>query len=121
LKAGSIAARNATSAADARARARSRAQAFGGNPRDLPCTAALGFLRRTIRTVRLAATDKRIPRPLRALATLGLMPIPGPFDEAVPVIVAVATLPVLQAAARRRLEKCRFHALRAPEPCRRGG
>jgi hypothetical protein len=30
----------------------------------------------------LAATDKRIPKPLRWLAALGLAPIPGPFDEA---------------------------------------
>jgi hypothetical protein len=39
--------------------------------------------------VKLAATDKRIPRPLRWLAALGLAPIPGPFDEVVLLIVAV--------------------------------
>ena len=44
---------------------------------------------RTIRAVRIAATDKRIPRPLRWLAALGLAPIPGPFDEALLLIVAV--------------------------------
>jgi hypothetical protein len=46
-------------------------------------------LKRTIRAVRIAATDARIPRPLRWLAALGLAPIPGPFDEALLVIVAV--------------------------------
>jgi hypothetical protein len=39
--------------------------------------------------VRIAATDKRIPRPLRALAALGLLPIPGPFDELLLALVAV--------------------------------
>jgi hypothetical protein len=37
----------------------------------------------------LAATDPRIPKPLRCLAALGLAPIPGPFDEVLLVIVAV--------------------------------
>jgi hypothetical protein len=50
---------------------------------------ALNFLKRTIRAVRIAAGDKRIPRPLRWLAALGLAPIPGPFDEALLLIVAI--------------------------------
>jgi hypothetical protein len=44
---------------------------------------------RTVRAVRLAATDQRIPRPLRWLAALGLLPIPGPVDEAVLLLVAI--------------------------------
>ena len=44
---------------------------------------------RTVRAVRIAATDKRIPRPLRWLAALGLLPIPGPFDEVILILVAV--------------------------------
>ena len=47
------------------------------------------FLERTIRTVRLAASDPRIPKPLRVLAGFGLLPIPGPVDEAVLLVVAV--------------------------------
>jgi len=50
---------------------------------------AVDFLKRTIRAVRLAATDKRIPKPLRWLAALGLAPIPGPFDEALLLLVAI--------------------------------
>ena len=50
---------------------------------------ALALVKRTIRAVRIAATDPRIPRPLRWLAALGLAPIPGPFDEALLLIVAI--------------------------------
>jgi hypothetical protein len=50
---------------------------------------AVGFLGRVIRAVRIAATDKRIPRPLRWLAALGIAPIPGPFDEVLLLIVAI--------------------------------
>lgn len=52
-------------------------------------TAASAFLRRTLRAVKIAATDPRIPRPLRTLAALGLLPIPGPFDELLLALVAV--------------------------------
>jgi len=47
------------------------------------------FLQRTVRAMRIAATDKRIPRALRWIAAVGLLPIPGPFDEAILVLVAV--------------------------------
>ncbi|HJQ51401.1 MAG TPA: hypothetical protein VJ838_12890 [Gaiellaceae bacterium] len=47
------------------------------------------FVGRTVRAVRIAAGDKRIPRPLRWLAALGLLPIPGPFDEIILLLVAV--------------------------------
>ena len=50
---------------------------------------AVAFFRRTLRAVKVAATDERIPRPLRWGAALGLLPIPGPFDEAVLVLVAI--------------------------------
>jgi hypothetical protein len=49
----------------------------------------LVFFRRTFRAVRIAATDERIPRPLRWLAALGLLPIPGPFDEAILILAAM--------------------------------
>jgi hypothetical protein len=45
------------------------------------------FLTRTIGAVKILARDGRIPRPLRWLVVLGLLPVPGPFDEAVLVVV----------------------------------
>ena len=46
-------------------------------------------MRRTLRAVRLLAREGRIPRPLRALVAFGLLPIPGPLDEAALLLVAV--------------------------------
>jgi hypothetical protein len=42
---------------------------------------------RTTRAVKLVVRDGRIPRPLRWGGTLGLLPLPGPLDEAVLVVV----------------------------------
>jgi hypothetical protein len=47
-----------------------------------------GFVARAIRATRLLVADRRIPRPLRWLAAIALLPIPGPFDEAVLLLVA---------------------------------
>ena len=47
------------------------------------------FLTRIIRAARFAATDGRIPRPLRWFAALGLLPVPGPFDEMVLLVAAI--------------------------------
>jgi len=38
--------------------------------------------------MRLLAQDNRIPRWLRWIAGIGLLPIPGPVDEAVLILVA---------------------------------
>ena len=46
-------------------------------------------MKHAVRAVRLLARDGRIPRPLRWLAGIGLLPIPGPLDEAVLVLVAL--------------------------------
>ena len=46
------------------------------------------FFLRTIGAVRLLARDERIPKPLRWVAGVGLLPIPGPLDEAVLVLIA---------------------------------
>jgi hypothetical protein len=46
------------------------------------------FCGRAIRAARLLVADRRIPRPLRWLAAVALLPIPGPVDEAVLLLVA---------------------------------
>ena len=46
------------------------------------------FAARSIRATKLIVRDGRIPKPLRWLAGLALLPIPGPFDEAVMLLVA---------------------------------
>jgi hypothetical protein len=45
-------------------------------------------MKRTARAVRLLLRDGGLPRWLRWLAAAGLAPVPGPFDEAVLVVVA---------------------------------
>jgi hypothetical protein len=47
------------------------------------------FVNRTARAVRIVIGHGGIPRPIRWLAALGLAPIPGPFDEAVLLLVAL--------------------------------
>ena len=47
------------------------------------------FVKRTARAVRLVVGHDGIPRPIRWLAAFGLLPIPGPFDEAVLLFVAL--------------------------------
>jgi hypothetical protein len=46
-------------------------------------------VRRLIVSVRILARDGRIPKPLRGAVAIGLLPIPGPFDELVLLLVAV--------------------------------
>ena len=50
--------------------------------------AARAFVSRTIRATRLLVRDGRVPRPLRWLAAIALLPIPGPLDEAVLLLIA---------------------------------
>ncbi|MEA2375969.1 MAG: hypothetical protein QOD53_2432 [Thermoleophilaceae bacterium] len=50
--------------------------------------AARAFFSRTIRATGILVRDGRVPRPLRWLAALALLPIPGPFDEAVLLLLA---------------------------------
>ena len=47
------------------------------------------FLKRTANAVRIVLRHGGIPRPIRWLAAFGLAPIPGPFDEAVLLLVAL--------------------------------
>jgi hypothetical protein len=44
---------------------------------------------RSVRAVRILGRDGRIPRPVRLFVAVGLVPLPGPFDEAVLVLGAL--------------------------------
>ena len=46
------------------------------------------FVARMLRAMKLLARDSRVPKPLRWIAGIGLLPIPGPVDEAVLLLVA---------------------------------
>jgi hypothetical protein len=65
----------------------------------------IGFFTRTVRAVRLLARDGRIPKPLRVLAGIGLLPIPGPLDEAVLVLLAPVFLVFYRGPMREAWEQ----------------
>jgi hypothetical protein len=67
---------------------------------------ARAFTARAIRAAKLLARDNRLPKPLRWLVLVGLLPIPGPFDEALLVIIA----PLLYIFARRPMRDAWRHA-----------
>jgi hypothetical protein len=46
------------------------------------------FVARLLRAVRIVLQDKRIPRPIRWGGAVGLLPLPGPLDEAVLLVIA---------------------------------
>lgn len=48
------------------------------------------LIRKTIRAVGIVARDGQIPKPLRGAVAFGLLPVPGPFDEAVLLLVGAA-------------------------------
>ena len=72
-----------------------------------------GFIARVIRSMRLLARDGRIPKPLRWLAGIGLLPIPGPIDEAVLVLIAPVFLLFYRGPMREAWERS---GDRSPEP-----
>jgi hypothetical protein len=63
------------------------------------------FFMRTVTAMRLLARDGRIPKPLRLLAGIGLLPIPGPVDEAVLVMLAPVFLVFYRGPMREAWER----------------
>jgi hypothetical protein len=62
-------------------------------------------LKRVIRATRLIVTDARIPKPIRWLAGIGLLPIPGPLDELVLLLVAPIVLVFYRGPAREAWQR----------------
>jgi hypothetical protein len=60
----------------------------------------LAAARRLIRAVQVLAHDGRIPKPLRGLAAFGVLPIPGPIDEAVLLIAGLVLSAFYRASLR---------------------
>ena len=58
-----------------------------------------GGLGRAVRAARILAGDRRLPRPLRWVAGLALLPIPGPVDE----VALLLLVPVFLACYRQPL------------------
>ena len=52
----------------------------------------VGRFARPVRAAKLVARDPRIPRWLKWLAALGVLPVPGPFDEVVLIVVLAILL-----------------------------
>jgi len=63
------------------------------------------FLTRAIEATKLIARDARVPKPLRWVAAIGLLPIPGPIDEAVLLVIAPVFLIFYRAPMRDAWEK----------------
>jgi hypothetical protein len=68
-------------------------------------------LKRLVRALKILARDERIPKPLRWVAGIALLPIPGPVDEAVLVLVAPLFFALYRGPVREAWE-------RAAEPVR---
>jgi hypothetical protein len=62
---------------------------------------ARGFIARLVRCSAILVADRRIPRPIRWLGGLALLPIPGPIDEAVLLLIA----PLLLVFYRRHMRE----------------
>jgi hypothetical protein len=60
----------------------------------------MSAVRRLMRAARLVLRDQRIPRPLRWLAAIALMPIPGPVDELALLVLAPLLLAFHRAPMR---------------------
>ena len=67
----------------------------------------MGRVRVLVRAVRLLARDDRIPKPLRALVALGVLPVPGPFDEAVLGVAGALLFAFYRPVLRDALEAAR--------------
>lgn len=69
------------------------------------------FVKRTTRAVKLVIGHESIPRPLRWLAALGLLPVPGPFDDAVLLFAALILAIFYRSAIREAWAQAKLDEL----------
>lgn len=75
----------------------------------------MGRLKILLRTLKQLVRDPRVPRPIRWLLVVGLLPIPGPFDEAV-LLFALGLVAVFCRPVYRQVKAEAEAQLRASEP-----
>jgi hypothetical protein len=68
------------------------------------------FTTRTIRAMKLLARDARIPKPLRWVAGLSLLPIPGPVDEVVLILLAPVFVVLYREPMQEAWQQADVHA-----------
>jgi hypothetical protein len=68
------------------------------------------FFARAVRATAILVRDKRIPRPIRWVGALALLPIPGPLDEALLLLLT----PLLLLGYRRQTREAWERAGGAP-------
>jgi hypothetical protein len=78
----------------------------------------VALARRLVATVKSLARDDRIPRPLRGLAAFGVLPIPGPVDEAVLLVVGVLMFAFYRDALRQAWSEAAPERRQAPDTVR---
>ncbi len=66
---------------------------------------AASLVVRTVEATRLLARDARVPRPLRWVAAVGILPLPGPADEAILLLIAPVFVLFYRAAMRDAWEQ----------------
>jgi hypothetical protein len=73
------------------------------------------LLARTIRAASFLSRDAGVPKPLRWVAAVGLLPIPGPVDEAVLLLVAPVFMIFYRRPMREAWSRARQPAGATPE------
>lgn len=93
-----------------------RSPAVAGPKRD-PRSVPVSSLRRLIVSVAILARDQRIPKPLRGAAAIGMLPLPGPLDELILLLVAIPLVLFYRRSVRDAWQRAGATvALRAARP-----
>jgi hypothetical protein len=75
----------------------------------------MGRVKLLLRVLKALARDPRIPRPIRWLLIVGLLPVPGPFDEAV-LLTALGLIAVFCRPVYRQIKAQAAAEAASPKP-----